>query len=184
MNKEDILKQYTYYFIIAVISILSLAFLPMLGSDVGLEWAYPTTLAGKIVWWTTKCLVAFLNVLIFYSFRKQAIVNISTDVNYIKANEILARIKNKEVLPRSPYKYNARIWSTKGVTIAVGSAAGTIALTQALLAYDWVTMLTYLFTIIMGLVFGILQMKNDETYWTTEYLQYAILKENESNGNN
>ena len=36
-------------------------------------------------------------------------------------------------------------------------------------------MLTYLFTIIMGLIFGILQMRTAEEYWTNEYLEYAMM---------
>lgn len=42
-------------------------------------------------------------------------------------------------------------------------------------------MLTYLFTIIMGLIFGILQMKRAEEYWTDEFWKYAKMIE-EQNG--
>ena len=49
----------------------------------------------------------------------------------------------------------------------------TVALTQAILSFDWMSMLTYLFTIVMGLIFGVLQMKTAEEYWTNEFWQYA-----------
>lgn len=35
------------------------------------------------------------------------------------------------------------------------------------------SLLVYLFTIAMGLVFGVLAMKNAELYWTQEYYDYA-----------
>lgn len=35
------------------------------------------------------------------------------------------------------------------------------------------SLLVYLFTIAMGLVFGVLSMKNAEIYWTQEYFDYA-----------
>jgi len=48
-----------------------------------------------------------------------------------------------------------------------------VGLTQAVLTFDWISMLTYFFTILMGLIFGILQMNQTETFWTTEYWKYA-----------
>ena len=49
-----------------------------------------------------------------------------------------------------------------------------VAFGQAILSYDWVSMLSMLFTIVMGIIFGIMQMKKAETYWTTEYYAYAL----------
>ena len=51
--------------------------------------------------------------------------------------------------------------------------------TNAILTYDWVTCLTYIFILIFGLVFGVLQMKGAEKYWTNEYWQYAIMRKAE-----
>ena len=52
-----------------------------------------------------------------------------------------------------------------------------VALTQAVLSFDYISMLTYLFAIIMGLIIGILQMKTAEEYWTREYLEYALYRQ-------
>ena len=49
-----------------------------------------------------------------------------------------------------------------------------MALTQAILAFDWISFLVYLFTITMGIIFGVLAMKNAENYWTQEYYDYAV----------
>lgn len=181
---REAVHQYTYYVIIGIASLFALIFLPMLGSEVGLGFDVPNTTVGWIVFATTKAIVAFLNVLIFHSFKMQAIVNVKDDENYKKANEILSRIKTKEYNPRSPVRYQSQSYMRKGTTIFLSTAAATIALTQAIMTFDYVTMFTYLFTIVMGIVFGIMTMFKDEEYWTHEYLDYANLKENENNDNN
>lgn len=147
----------------------------MLGTSVGLAWNIPDTLVGWIVWVVTKLIVAVINILIFHCFMCQAKVNIKDNENYKKARDILIHEKVKEVLPKSPHKWNMEQYGMKGITIFLTSALSTVALTQALLVFDWVSMLTYLFTIIMGLIFGILQMRTAEEYWTNEYLEYAMM---------
>lgn len=177
----DKLKQYMYYFIIGIISLISLLFLPMLGSTVGLSWNTPDTSVGWIVWIAVKSIVALINVLIFHSFMQQAKLNIKDNPNYIKARDILIQQRVKNVLPRSPEKWTMKQYSVKGVSIFVITGLSTIALTQAILTFDWVSMLTYLFTIIMGLIFGVLQMKTAEEYWTDEYYRYAIFMQETNN---
>lgn len=170
---KRILNQYTYYLIIAGLSLIVLFFVPFLGSEIGLALAIPDTAAGWIVWVTVKLVVAAINVVIFYSFMQQAKINVKEDVHYREAMEILGRAKRKNYMPRSPEKWNAKQYSVKAVTIFVSTALATIALTQAILTFDWVSMLTYLFTIVLGLVCGVLQMKSAETYWTDEFWKYA-----------
>ena len=177
----DQIRQWMYYFIIAIISFIALAFLPMLGGTVGLGWNLPNTPAGWIVWTVMKLIVATLNLLIFYSFMQQGKLNVKNHPNYIEAQEILQSLHVKNELPRSPKKWNGQQYGKKGIMIFLSTALATIALTQAILAFNWVEMLTYLFTIIMGIIFGILQMKNAEDYWREEYLRYAHLKRDEQN---
>ena len=57
------------------------------------------------------------------------------------------------------------------------SVVSVIGLTQAILTFDVVSMMTYAFTIIMGIIFGILQMNATEEYWTVEFYNYALLIE-------
>lgn len=176
MNRERIreyVHQYTYYFIIGISSLFALVFLPMVGSEIGLGFDVPDTVSGWIVWIASKCIVSSLNVLIFHSFKQQAKINVKNDKNYTEANAILNRSKPKEYHPRSPKTYQTKAYAKKGTTIFITSGLATIALTQAILRFDAMTMLTYLFTIIMGVIFGIMTMFKDEEYWTTEYLDYA-----------
>lgn len=169
----DKLRQWMYYFIIGIISLIALCFLPMIGSTVGLNWNTPNTTVGWIVWTVVKLIVAMLNVLIFHCFMLQAKLNVKDNKKYIEAQQILQVNINKEFIPRSPTEWNRLQYGQKGVVIFVTTALSTIALTQALLTFDWMAMLTYLFTIIMGLIFGVLQMRSAEDYWTDEFWQYA-----------
>lgn len=169
----DKVKQWMYYFIIGIVSMIALCFLPMIGSNVGLGWNLPNTVVGWIVWIAVKLIVAVLNVLIFHCFMLQAKINIKDNEKYIEAREILRLTNQKDFIPRSPSLWNKQQYGQKGVTIFITTALSTIALTQAMLTFDWMAMLTYLFTIIMGLIFGIMQMKTAEDYWTDEFWQYA-----------
>ena len=174
MNK---IKQGMYYILVGVVSFISLVFLPMIGSTIGLGWNIPDTTVGWIVWVGSKIIVATLNVLIFHCFMCQAKLNVKDNENYKKAREILIDVKLKEVKPRSPRKWNAEQYGKKGVTIFITSSMTVVALTQAVLSFDYISMLTYLFTIIMGLICGILQMRTAEEYWTREYLEYALYRQ-------
>lgn len=166
-------RQWLYYLIIGIISLIALCFLPMIGSTAGLGWNIPTTTVGWIVWVTVKIIVAILNVLIFHCFMLQAKLNIKDNIRYKEAQEILIEQTTKEQNPRSPIIWNKQQYGKKAVFIFCGTALGTIALTQAMLTFDYIAMLTYLFTIILGLICGILQMKSAEDYWTNEFWQYA-----------
>lgn len=169
----DKIRLYMYYIIIGVISFVTLVFLPMIGTDVGLGWAVPTTATGWLVWIATKLIVSAINVLIFHSFICQGKLNIKDDERYKEALKILGMVREKKYVPRSPKKFLGQEYGRKGVTIFLITALSTVALTQAILTFDWISMLTYLFTIIMGIVFGVLEMKRVEDFWTGEFYDYA-----------
>lgn len=174
MKLYDRWKQYQYYAIIGIISFVSLFFLPMIGSEAGLSWNVPTTIAGWIVYVVSKLLVATINILIFHCFILQAKINISNDERYLEAVAILNQCLNIDFEHyRSPKEYFKDTYGRKGVTIFVTSVLSVIGLTQAILTFDIISMLTYFFTILMGTIFGILQMNQTEEYWTCEFLNYA-----------
>ena len=170
------LKQGMYYIIIAVISLISVVFLPMVGTTLGLGWKLPDTTAGWVVWGASRAIVATINVLLFHSFMEQAKLNIKDDEHYKEARDILVKVKKKEHKPKSPAQWNAAQYGKKGTTIFLSSAMSVVAIGQAVLSYEWATALAYLFTLGMGIIFGIMQMKKAETYWTTEYYEYALMR--------
>ena len=174
-------KQNMYYILIGIISFISVAFLPMVGSTVGLGWKLPDTPTGWVVWAISRLIIATINVLIFYSFMEQAKLNVAKDPHYIEATEILLKAKKADHTPRSPRKWQALQYGKRGTKIFISSALSVVALGQAILSFDWVSMLAFIFTIAMGIVFGILQMKKAEAYWTDEFYRYALMiKEEEA----
>ena len=178
---RDKVKQNMYYILIGIISFISVAFLPMVGSTVGLGWKLPDTPTGWVVWAISRLIIATINVLIFYSFMEQAKLNVAKDPHYIEATEILLKAKKADHTPRSPQKWQALQYGKRGTKIFISSALSVVALGQAILSFDWVSMLAFIFTIAMGVVFGILQMKKAEAYWTDEFYRYALMiKEEEA----
>lgn len=174
-------KQNMYYILIGIISFISVAFLPMVGSTVGLGWKLPDTPTGWVVWAISRLIIATINVLIFYSFMEQAKLNVAKDPHYIEATEILLKAKKADHTPRSPRKWQALQYGKRGTKIFISSALSVVALGQAILSFDWVSMLSFIFTIAMGIVFGVLQMKKAEAYWTDEFYRYALMiKEEEA----
>lgn len=170
------LKQGMYYIIIAVISLISVVFLPMVGTTLGLGWKLPDTTAGWVVWGVSRAIVATINVLLFHSFMEQAKLNIKDNERYKEARDILVKVQKKEHKPKSPAQWNAAQYGKKGTSIFLSSAMSVVAIGQAVLSYEWATALAFLFTIGMGIIFGIMQMKKAETYWTTEYYEYALMR--------
>lgn len=166
-------KDYLYYFIIGIVSAILIIFIPMIGSSVNGGLALPTNTADWLIWWVIKLGSAVLNVLIFHCFMQQALLNSQENENYKRANELLGKIKNLKWKPRSPKKFNAKEYGIKGVTIFIATAVSTIAITSAVLKYNYMILIAYLVTLTLGIVFGIMSQKTAERYWTVEYLQYA-----------
>ena len=179
MNIKHHLSKYLNYWIIGIVSFLALFFLPFVGSSAGLAFVLPTTTAGWIVYCGTKVMVAAINVLIFHCFFQQSRLNVADNQRYKEALNILDRLKIKEQNFRSPEQYTRSSYLTKGTSIFITTILGAFSLTQAILVFDPIMFLTYLFTIIMGVIFGILSMKNAEIYWTEEMWHYAKKLEKE-----
>jgi uncharacterized membrane protein len=169
-----------YYIIIGLVSLLATVFIPMLSSEIGVEWVLPNTSVGWCIFVITKLTVAMVNILLFHCFMEQAKVNIKDNEKFIRANDILSSRREYKILsPRSPKKWNVSQYLTKGTSIFFMSVLSAVGLSQAIITFDLVSFLTYLFTIIMGIVFGVLQMKKAEYYWTNEYYEFALKIEKE-----
>lgn len=172
-------KQYKNYGIIAVVSLICLFFFPLIGSTVGLAFVFPNTAAGWLVFIVSKILVASVNLLILYCFVNQGKFNVRNHESYLRAASLLFELSHEEAeIPRSPKEHYQSVYGKKGVSLFVTSAIASISLTQAVLAFDLITFFTYLITITMGIIFGIIQMGAEEIYWTEEYLQHALYRTN------
>lgn len=177
----DKFKSIVYYLIIGLISILSTAFLPMIGTEIGLSFNFPNTLAGWIVWSVSKLAIAVLNMTLFTCFMKQAKINVRNDSRYLEAQKILDEMdKQKALKPKSPKQWEHGQYLSKGMTIFITSILSAIGFSQAILTFDLMTFLSYAFTVVMGCVFGFMQMNKAEEYYTSEYLAYAHYRRNET----
>ena len=169
------LKQYTYYIIIAVISLLSLIVIPLIGTDLpDIKAAFPSDAIGWCLYIGERILVIIMNFIIFDSFVKQARINIKDDENFKKANEILAKNKPKEYRPKSEKKYLSEIYLKEGTSLVITSVMSLFVIGTAILNYDYMLLIATTFSVISCIVFGILTMKKVEIYYTGEYYDYAL----------
>lgn len=169
MNFKENWRLYQNYIIIGVLSLISVFFLPMLGTEVGIGFKVPNTAAGWVVWSLTKLCIVAINIMLLDQFIKQAKVNVKDDEHFIEANEYYySKTEDEEYLP-APKEYISSLYRKKGITTTITSALSVFGLTSAILSFDWISMLTYLFTIVFGLVFGWITMNNVEDYWTDTY---------------
>ena len=173
-------RGYAYYLLIAVISLISIVFLPMLGSELDGGFKWPESKIGWVIWIMTRAGIAVVNVCFFALFKAQAKLNVSNDKNYKEACDILNRYNRyKKIIPRSPAKYNLMSWGVKGTTLLISSIFSTFAFAEAILKFDLVAFLSYVFTIVVGLIFSYFTMRRDEDYYIDEFYQYALMKQAE-----
>ena len=158
-------KDIAYYVIIAVVSFVSVAFLPFVGSSLQGDIVWPQNTIEWMIWIITRLLVSIINIIIFHSFLQQAKINIKEDKNYLLALETLDKVnKHKKLKPRSPGRYFGRTWGTKGFTLFLSSITSSIVLTEAILNFDLMSFLSCIFTVFMAVIFGYLQMRKTEDY--------------------
>ena len=172
--KSQTIKQNIYYILVAVISIIALVFLPMIGSDVDGAFNFPTSAVGWVIYVVQQLISAIINVLIFHSFICQSEINVRDNEYYLAAVRILRECRDGEAIPMSLEQFRAKEYGFKGATVFVSSIMATFAFTQAILTFDYVRLLTYLFVVAGGIIFGIITMKRWEIFYTTTYYDYAI----------
>lgn len=170
----DRVRQYLYYCLVGAISVVMLIFMPMLGSAAGLQWVLPTTVAGWIVYIVCKLCSAGFNISLFHCFNKQGKLNIEKHEQYIEAKTLLKQYDARDIKKaRSPHQYHRDIYGKKGITIFIMTLLGTIGLSQAVLTFDGKEFIVQLIALVIGIIMGILQMKDTEAFWTEEFLEYA-----------
>lgn len=170
------LKNNIYYILIFVLSLLTLLVAPLFGSTVGLTFMFPNTPAAWAVYIITKLFVAVINVMLFHCFVRQGKVNIKDNPKFLAAQEMLGKLHLTYSSPRSPSMFLRQIYFKKGTTVFLTSLLTAFVLTNAILTYDITSLVSYSTTVVMGIIFGILKMKDVETYWTEEYYNYAVEK--------
>lgn len=166
-------KQYIYIVLIFIVSLLVLIVLPLL--NVGNEAPsldIPKTRAAWIMFIALRVVISFINVFIYVMFIRQGKSNAISSDNFKEATRLLGKTKVKAITPRSPTKFTTSQYGFKSVGI-VGATGFALVALPPIVAYDWKMAATYLFVIVMNVVFGIYQMKVTEAYWSEEYLNWV-----------
>lgn len=176
-NIKEHINNNIYYILAFSMSFVVLFFFPFFGSELNLKMNIPNSTAGWVLYVIDKLLVSGLNLGIFYSFNEQGRINVRDDEKFRKALEIVAKQKPKEYTPRSVSKWKRQTYCTKGVGIVLGTLGTLIGIGNAILKYDYVLLITYILTIVISIICGVMQMLKAEEYYTTEFYDYAILLE-------
>lgn len=181
-NLREKLSMNFYYCLIFLLSLLVMTVAPMFtpsaNTDLGISAIFPHSVIGWAIYVCTKLFVGVVNLLLFHCFVKQARINIKDNVKYIEACKIYEIYHPKEYNPRSPKEYLEQLYRHKGIMIFLNSILSAVVLTNAILSFDLTAFVTYCMTILMGLVFGILKMKDVEAYWIGEFYDSAMKLKN------
>ena len=172
-NFKKMIADNRNYIIIAILSIAAVFFLPFLGTSIGLGFVIPNTAAGWVVYIITKLCIVVINLLIFDQFMKRAKVNASTSPYFQEAEKILrTHLPDDEpILPAATYIRS--MYRSKMISTAIFTILGVFGFTNAILTFDLVAMMSYVFTIIIGLVFGWISMSEAEVIWIEKHYKYA-----------
>lgn len=173
-------KNYFNYGIVAIVSLLVLIVAPALESAITGKLTYPTTVQGWIFWSVGRIAVTVINIIIFTALDNQSEVNAKDNENYQMAKKLLTDNEAEQKKALSPEQLKKRTYLKKIPSIIIGSALSLVALSQIIFNYSLATLVSYIFTVVMDIAFGVWHMIDKEiNYWSDEYLRYAIQKAEE-----
>lgn len=166
---RDIFHLYVRYGIIAFLVIIALVILPLLSTDMSAGFQFPDTPMGWISYLVIRCMMGVITFLIFVNFDAQGKVNILKDERYINAYTKLYGTKDKKYIPESPKHYKTRVYGFKATSIALTSIITAFVVVNCILSYDYLILMAYGLTILMAIIFGIIQMLKAEMWWVEEF---------------
>lgn len=176
-KRLETFKQYACYGVITLICLITVFVIPIIAGGINADgWGYwiPDDTFGWFCWWAMKIGTVIGNVAIFALFKAQGKTNSKDNPKYIKAREIMNGMSGtKGFIPKSPAQYQAKSWTTKGLSVVILTAAETVVIGSLIVSWDMMTFISCIVSAITAIIFGIVQMIKDEVYWTEEYLLYA-----------
>ena len=123
---------------------------------------------------------------IFVLFDLQGKNNVKDDPKYLTAYNKLYETKDKEYIPLSPSKYKIKTYGLKALTLSINSVLLAFVVMEMVFTYNYMLLISYLISMIMAVIGGVMQMKKAEIYWTEEFplwVDYHILKIEKENNN-
>lgn len=123
---------------------------------------------------------------IFVLFDLQGKNNVKDDPKYLTAYKKLYETKDKEYIPLSPSRYKVKTYGLKALTLSINSVLLAFVVMEMVFTYNYMLLISYLISMIMAVIGGVMQMKKAEIYWTEEFplwVDYHILKIEKENNN-
>lgn len=185
MEIREFRERYIYYALIVLLTLVGIIFLPLIGLDVNgeINFNFPATAMAWVIWGVGKGAICVVNCLIFHFFVLQGKDNIKDDIRYKEGLEALNKYREQENKPKSPWKLEREAYLKKGGTVLLSTALSLFALPSLVLQFSLINFLSVLFSMVMAISFGIMQMRETEKRWTEdlkEYAEYVRTHEHES----
>ena len=180
------LKARVNFIVIGITSFISIGIIPFLttafdnASDEDIiAAAFPNSTIGWIVWAIFRSMIVVINMCIFIAFVNQGKLNVTNNETYKNAMIKWVEIqvfkgkrskKHKTALYLTPKQHYAKLYSQKGLALAIGSFASLFTITFMVLNWDLATFIVIVITVALALLFGFLQMAKEEMYWTSDFV--------------
>lgn len=129
--------------------------------------------------WLFTIISEVLTVTTFIGFSIQGKLNVKDDARKLEADKILGKLKIKEVKPQSPKSFESKAYISKGIMVSVTTVGTCILAPIIAIDFNAATLIALAISSMTSIVFGILNMKRFEDYYTHEYVRYAEWKEEE-----
>ena len=133
--------------------------------------------------WVFTGITELLTITTFIGFSIQGKLNVKDDPRKLEADKILGRLRVKEARPQSPKAFESKAYISKGIMVSLTALGTCILIPIIAISFNLVTFFTLLLTTATSIVFGVLNMKRFEDYYTHEYIRYAEWKYDEVNSN-
>ena len=166
-----------YYALIVLLTLVGIVFLALIGLDQNgqINFNFPASIMGWIIWAVSKGAICVVNCLIFHFFTLQGKDNIKDNEDYIKGLKELNKYRDKDETVKSPWELERGAYLKKGGTVLISTAMSLFALPSLVLQSSLINFLSVLFSMIMAVAFGVMQMRDTEDRWTkdlTNYVEY------------
>ena len=174
---KEFREKYIYYALIVLLTLVGIVFLPLIGLDQNgeINFNFPASAMGWIIWAVSKGAICVVNCLIFHFFTLQGKDNIKDNEDYIKGLKELNKYRDRDETVKSPWELERGAYLKKGGTVLISTAMSLFALPSLVLQFSLINFLSVLFSMIMAVAFGVMQMRDTEDRWTkdlTNYVEY------------
>ena len=130
--------------------------------------------------WVFTIISEVLSITTFIGFSIQGKLNVKDDARKLEADKILGKLKIKETKPQSPKSFESKAYISKAIMVSITTVGTCMLVPVIAINFNIAMLMSLTISSMTSIVFGILNMKSFEDYYTHEYVRYAESKEEES----